>query len=372
VTTSLEGVRVLDLTRLPPGAYCTLLLSDLGADVVRVEPPGSDPMMGGIGVGLNRGKRSIALDLRHEQGNAVLARLAAWADVVVENNDPGLLESRGFGYRQAAEADPSLIWCSITGFGQDGPYAQWSGHDITYTASSGLLASLNADLPWHPQVVLAVPLGAMMATTGIVAALYEREHTGKGGQLDISLTESAQWLLAGTEGDLVGPPRGIPERPNRRLYQGSDGKYLTVAAAEPRAWRALCNGLGLDRLAEGRPGGDDPESTAKCIAEKFATRPVAEWVAELGPTGAAVGMVNLASDLRDDPHVRARRSLVEVDGTLVPASPIRRRDVNGPVPEAPLAPPPSVGGNTLDVLAETGLSVEEINQLESDGVVAAG
>lgn len=188
-----------------------------------------------------------------------------------------------------------------------------------------------------------MPLGAMMAATGIVAALYERKQTGKGDQLDISLAKSAQWLLSGTEGDLIGPPRGIPVRPNCRLYQGSDGKYLTVAAGEPRTWRALCNGLGLEDIAESRPGGDDREATANRIAEKFATRPAADWVAELGPSGTPVGMVNLASDLRDDPHVRARHSLVEVDGTLVPASPIRRRDVNGPVPEAPLAPPPSVG-----------------------------
>ena len=369
---SLDGVRVLDLTRLPPGAYCTVLLADLGADVVRVEPPGSNPMMGGVGVGLSRGKRSIALDLRHERGNEVLRRLAAWADVVVENNNPGQLESRGFGYRQAAEADPSLIWCSITGFGQDGPYAQWSGHDLTYTAHSGLLAAINPKLLWHPQMVLAVPLGAMMAATGIVAALYERQRTGKGGQIDISLAESASWLLAGTEGDLVGPPRGIPASPDRHLYRCSDGKYLTTAAAEPRTWRALCAGLGLDDLAEARPGGDDRDATRDRMAAIFATRPAAEWVAELGPRGAAVGMVHEASDLRSDPHVQARKSLIEVDGVLVPASPIRRRDLNGPVTEQTPAGSPSVGGATHEVLAAAGYTEQEIKELESDGVVAAG
>src|SRR5205823_329269 len=132
---------------------------------------------------------------------------------------------------------------------------------------------------------------------------------GKGGQIDISLAESASWLLAGTEGDLVGPPRGIPASPDRHLYKCSDGKYLTTAAAEPRTWRALCEGLGLDDLAESRPGGDDRDATRDRIAAIFATRPAAEWVAELGPRGAAVGMVHEASDLRSDPHVQARKSL---------------------------------------------------------------
>ncbi len=245
----LAGVRVLDLTRFPPGAYCTVLLGDLGADVCRVDMPGANPMMTGVGVGLSRGKRSVAVDMRHARGMEVIRKLAGRADVLVENNRPGDLEQRGFGYRQAAEAYPSLIWCSITGFGQDGPYAHWAGHDLTYTAHSGLLGALTPDLPWHPQVVLAIPFGALAAATGIAAALAERARTGRGCQIDVSLAEAATWALAGSDGEFSGHPWGIPVTAERRLYLCSDGRYVTVAAQEPRTWKALCEGLGLPELA---------------------------------------------------------------------------------------------------------------------------
>ncbi len=207
-TGPLAGIRVLDLTRFPPGAYCTVLLGDLGAEVCRVDVPGADPRLVGVGVGLSRGKRSVAVDLRHPRGSEVLRKLAGWADVLVENNRPGDLEERGFGYRHAAELYPSLIWCSITGFGQDGPYARWPGHDLTYTAHSGLLGALDPDLPWHPQVVLAIPFGALAAATGIAAALAERAHTGQGCHLDISLAEAATWALSGTDGEFRRTPVG--------------------------------------------------------------------------------------------------------------------------------------------------------------------
>jgi alpha-methylacyl-CoA racemase len=373
VSKPLDGVRVLDITRFPPGAYCTLLLGDLGADVVWLEAPGSSPMMAGIGVGLSRGKRSVVVDLRNPRSNEVLRRLAGWADVLVENNRPGELESRGFGYPQAAVEFPELIWCSITGFGQDGPYAQWAGHDLTYTAHSGLLTGINRDLPWHPQVVLAVPLGAMMAATGVVSALYERQRTGKGTHLDISLAESATWLLSGSDREINGNPWGIPVGADRRLYECSDGRYVTVAAAEPRTWAALTTGLGLADLAEGGvPRGDDVEAARTRIAEVFATRPAAEWVAELGPTGAAIGILNRGTDLPNDPHVQARGALVQVGDLHVPANPIRRRDLQGSIPQdAPLAPA-AVGADTRDVLAAAGYSADEIDELVSDGVVAVG
>jgi len=370
VSGPLDGVRVLDLTRFPPGAYCTVLLRDLGAEVVRLEPPGANPMMGGVGVGLSRGKKSVAVDLRHARGNEVLRRLAASVDVLVENNRPGELEGRGFGYRHAAEEMPSLIWCSITGFGQDGPYAMWPGHDLTYTAHSGLLNAINRDLPWHPQQVLAVPLGAMMAATGVVGALFERARTGRGTHLDISLAESATWLLSGSDGEINGNAWGIPVTPDRHLYRCGDGRWITTAAAEPRTWKALCEGLGLDDLVDTRPTGEAADAALERIAAAFATRPAAEWVAELGPKGAAIGMVNRGSDLPADPQVQARGSLVDVDGVLVPGNPIRRRTVDGPVVEPAPGPAPTVGGDTREVLAAAGYSPAEIDALRDDGVVA--
>ena len=366
----LSGVRVLDLTRFPPGAYCTVLLADLGAQVCRVDAPGANPMAGGVGVGLSRGKMSVGLDLRHPRGNEVLRRLAGWADVLVENNRPGDMEKRGFGYPQAAAEHPRLIWCSITGFGQDGPYATRPGHDLTYTAHSGLLAAINPDLPWHPQSVLAVPLGAMMAATGIASALLERERSGRGCQIDISLAEAATWLLSGSDGELAGSPWGIPVTPDRRLYECADGRFVTVAAAEPRTWAALCNGLGLGELAEARPSAEQAGDVTARLAAVFASRPAAEWVDLLGPLGAAVGAVNRGPDVVRDPQVRARGAVVEVAGIPVPANPIRLRDLNGPMSATATDPPPVVGGDTDLVLTAAGYTETEIGSLRSEGVVS--
>ncbi|HLG67727.1 MAG TPA: CaiB/BaiF CoA-transferase family protein [Acidimicrobiales bacterium] len=367
----LAGVRVLDLARFPPGAFCTELLAQLGAEVCRVDPPGSDPAMAGIGVGLSRNKKSVALDLRHPRGSEVLRRLAAWADVLVENNRPGDLDERGFGYRHAAEELPALIWCSITGFGQDGPYARWPGHDLTYTAHAGLLAALEPALPWHPQAMLAVPLGAQMAATGIVAALYERSRTGRGRQVDISLAESATWLLCGAEGAINGTASGIPASFDRRLYRCGDGRFVSVAAAEPRTWAALCTGLGLTDLAGRRPGHDEAEAVTARLAAAFAERPAAEWVRELGPAGAAVGAVNAGSDLAGDPQVAARGGLVEVEGVTVPANPIRFRSAAGALAGVPQVPPPAVGADTRPMLAAAGYSPAEVDELVGEGVVVA-
>jgi alpha-methylacyl-CoA racemase len=371
VTGPLTGVRVLDLTRFPPGAYCTVLLADLGADVCRVDAPGADLGMFGVGVGLSRGKRSVAVDQRHTQAPEIIRRLAGWADVLVENNRPGSMEERGFGYSQAAEAFPRLIWCSITGFGQDGPYAQWPGHDLTYTAHSGLLAAINPDLPWHPQSVVAIPLGAMLAATGVTSALLDRERTGRGCQIDISMAEAATWLLSGSDGELADRSYGIPVSPDRHLYECSDGRFVTVAAAEPRTWAALCQGLDLDLdLAATRGSPEEADRAVTLIGAAFATRPAAHWVETLGPVGAAIGAVHQGSSLVSDPQVVARQSVIEVADTVVPANPIRMRDLAGPRSVSNVSPPPLVGADTFDVLAEAGYSEAEITDLADAGAIA--
>jgi crotonobetainyl-CoA:carnitine CoA-transferase CaiB-like acyl-CoA transferase len=264
-----------------------------------------------------------------------------------------------------------LIWCSITGFGQDGPYATRPGHDLTYTAHSGLLAALGPPLPWHPQTTLAVPLGAMMAATGISAALVDRDRTGRGCQIDVSLAEAATWLLSGNDGELADSSWGIPFGPDRRLYECSDGRFITVAAAEPRTWAALCGGLGLaDLAAEGLPPRDRAEEVTARLATVFATRPAAEWVDLLGPLNAAIGAVNQGSDVVNDPQVQARGSIVSVAGRSVPGNPIRMRDMQGPRSGTATSPPPEVGADTTAALAAAGYSDAEIEALRSEGAIA--
>jgi alpha-methylacyl-CoA racemase len=364
----LAGVVVLDLTRLPPGAFATVLLADLGATVIRVESPRGRLFDGPIG--LNRGKYSVAVDLRHPRGYEVLRRLVAHADVLIENERPGAMDERGFGYQQAAAEFPRLVWCSVSGYGQDGPYAQWSGHDLSFAAHSGLLSAINPELPWAPQLILPIPVGALMASVGILAALRERDRTGAGCQLDISLSESATWLLSSSDGIFSGPPRGVPGGPDRRLYECADDTWIAVTSAEPRTWAALCQGLGLPDLDGTLHQWPAPSVVADRLADVFLTRRAEDWVASLGPLGASVVRVNRGPELRDDPQATARNVLQEVGGVTVPRSPIRIKDAGtGERPPAPTFPPPPVGTDTRAVLEKAGLSSAAIDELLESGAI---
>jgi alpha-methylacyl-CoA racemase len=363
----LRDVTVLDLTRLPPGGFCTVMLADLGADVIRVESRRGRRYDGPIG--LNRGKRSVAVDLRHERGTEVLRRLAASADVLVENERPGAMEERGFGYAHAAKELPGLVWCSLSGYGQDGPYAGLPGHDLSFAAHSGLLTALHPDLPWQPDLILPIPLGAMTAVVGIVSALWERDRTGLGCQLDVSLSEAATWLLSSADGTLDGGGRRIPAGPDRHLYECADGAWVAVTCAEPPTWAALCAGLDLPDLVDALHRWPDPEATTERVAAVFRTRTAVAWLAELVPRGASVVRVNRGPDLRTDPQAAARGVVQEVGGVSVPRTPLRFRDPDGERPPAPTHPPTPAGSDTAAVLAAAGLSPAEIEELTAAGVV---
>jgi alpha-methylacyl-CoA racemase len=363
----LTGVTVLDLAPLPPGSYCTVLLADLGADVIRVEPTTGRRYEGPVG--LNRGKRSVAVDLRHPRGPQVLRQLAAHADVLIEHEPPGAMDERGFGYSHAAQELPALIWCSLSGFGQDGPYARWGGHDLSIAAHSGLLDAINPDLPWYPQQILPIPVGALMASVGILAALRERDRTGIGCQLDISLSESATWLLSSADDTLKPSRRGIPAGPDRHLYECAEGTWIAVAAAEPRSWNALCGALGLGDLIDTLHQWEDPEAVTDRLASTFRRRRADEWVAELGPLGTSVVRVNRGPDLRHDPQITARGVFQPVGDLEVPRSPIRFRDGQGERPPITTFAPHPAGADTRAVLEEAGLGAAQIDELERSGAV---
>jgi crotonobetainyl-CoA:carnitine CoA-transferase CaiB-like acyl-CoA transferase len=368
----LAGLRVLDLTAMPPGAFCTLQLADLGAEVVRIEPPaqaGRKSLVVGM-PSLSRGKRSITLDQRNPASTEVLQRLAQASDVLVENARPGAMSARGFGYPEAAEIAPRLIWCSITGFGQDGPAAEWSGHDLSYAGHSGLLGALSPELPWHPGAMLSVPLGAMTATSAILAALLQRATTGKGCHVDTSLSESSLWLLTGAPGALAEGYSGIAPTHDRRLYACADGRYISVAAAEPRTWEALCTGVDATDLADQlRATGEDSARVAARLEAIFRTRPAAEWVARLAPAGAAVNAVNVGTDIARDPQHAARGAIVTVSGIDMPASPIRLSDVAGARSGTATDEPATVGEHTDQVLEAAGFSPAEIADLRTSAIV---
>ncbi len=376
----LSHLKVLDLSRMYPGAFCTLLLSDLGADVLKVEGPGAgdgmrfmtaDPFKAAH-VALNRGKRSITLDLRNPKAPEVLRRLVAHVDVVVESHRPGALDKLGIGYEQLREVNPRLIWCSLTGFGPDGPHAHAPGHDITYLGYSGLLSLLGGGRgkPPIPDIVVAVPLGGVLGAVGILAAVVGRERTGTGTRVDASLVDGAMWLISeDIARAATSPGPGWGTFAAREIYRCADGLMVTVAASEAKPWALLCEALRLPDLVAHVHGVDEEATTAR-LAEAFAAQPAAHWVVTPGLAGG-VGPINGPADLVDDPHVVARQGLVNIEGTTTPvlASPLRFDGASAAESSHGLRPAPGLGEQTEAALAAAGFSAEEIAALRADGVV---
>jgi len=370
----LTGIRVLDLSRLHPGALCTRLLADLGAEVLRVEQPGPGDLLRtipGAHAAYNHGKRSMTLDLRHDAAPAVLRRLAADADVLVESARPGSLDRTGIGFAQLGAVNPGLVWCSLTGFGQASPYADRPAHDLSFLGYSGLLSLLAGDsVPATPDVVIAVPIGALVAVIGILAALRERDRKGRGRLVDTSILDAASWLLSEHVARVSeGGAAGWGVSASRRAYRCADGRLLALAAAEPRPWRALCAALDLPDLVD-RLYAPAAEQTAMAerLAALFASRPMAAWV-QLLPE-AAVGPVSTVPDLLHDPHVRARGNLLELeDGATVLRSPVRLAGAGDDASAGSPAHAPACGEHTDLVLAKAGFTQSEIATLRREKAV---
>ena len=383
----LEHLRILDLSRLLPGPYCTLLFADLGADVIKVEELGKGdyirwmpPMAGEVSSGLlalNRGKRSMTLDLKKPEGVATMKRLVRTADVVLESFRPGVMDRLGVGYDDLSKENERLVYCALTGFGQDGPYKMRAGHDINYLGYAGVLDIIGerGGPPVVPGVQIAdVGGGGLMAAVGILAALSERDRTGRGRFVDISMMDGAvSWLQMHAQAFAI---TGVtPERGTMRLsggpacyriYRCGDGKYVTVGALEPQFWAALCEALGVPDLIEQQYAPEEEQAVMhKRLEEIFLQKSRDEWVAELGHLDACFGPVNDLGEALDDPHVRARAMVREVPSPLGPV-----RTVGNPLKmigdeQPPLRPAPGLGEHTDEVLKEAGFGPEEIESLRT-------
>ncbi len=382
---ALHGIRVLDFTRYIPGPYCTMLLGDLGADVVKVEePPQGDPTRAvpppvgedaAAHAALNRNKRSIVVDLRQRAGIAIARRLAASSDVLVEAFRPGVLSRRGLGAEPLRAENPRLVYCSVSGYGQDGPLAQRAGHDVDYVALGGLLGcNRDADgRPVLPAAQLGDMTGALVATIGILAALQARERTGRGQLVDVSLLEGvlalltvpATRLMAG--GTLTNELAGSFACYN--VYACRDGRHIAVGALEPKFWEALCRALALPELI-GRQWatGERGREAIETLARTFAGRDRDEWIRELASADACVEPV---LDLGEAAaQTQAWRSITEerVGGAAF-------RTVRAPLrlsatPVATRRGAPRLGEHTSGVLGELGYGAPEIEALRASGVVA--
>jgi alpha-methylacyl-CoA racemase len=384
VTGPLDGVRILDLTRLLPGSYCTLLLADLGADVVKVEEPGrgdyirwAPPLVNGVGAAhraLNRGKRSVSIDLKAIGGPDALRRLVRGADALVESFRPGVMDRLGLGFNLLAELNPRLVYCAITGYGQDGPYRDRAGHDIDYLGYAGILGATGPreGPPVLPSVQIGDFGGGMAAALGLLAGLRHADATGKGRFVDVSMLDVAvswtgvlmSWYLA--TGDV--PGRGSMPLTGGlacyRTYRCADGRFLAVGALEPQFWRTLCLRLGLPELVDDHLAPDRQEEMARRLAGVFESRPRRDWVADLAELEACVAPVNDAAEALLDPHVRHRGLVAETGGHPVGPGPAIR--AGGP---AALRPAPALGEHTDQVLGEAGVTAAEIAALRRGGAL---
>lgn len=380
----LTGVRVLDLTRLLPGPFCTMLLADMGADVIKVEEPGrgdymrwTPPLVDGQSAlfnAINRNKRSLTLNLKSDTGRELLMRLIERADVLVEGNRPGVMERLGLGWDVIHARNPKLVMCSITGYGQDGPFASRAGHDLNYMATAGALG-LNGDQGSPPRPlpvqVADVGGGGLQPAVAILGALVGVHRGRDGRRLDASMTDGAvSWLaleLAATgAGETVS--RGDQRLAGRyacyRVYACKDGGFYSVGALEPKFWATLCHAVGKpDLVGPQFAEGDEGARVHQAMEAVFASRTRSEWERDLAGLEVCCEPVLELSEVSSHPQIAARR-LIERRGAQIevrPAIPMRadwrRLDA------------PGLGEHTAEILAEVGVDPSHLDTLRKEGVV---
>lgn len=389
---ALEGVTVLDLTRLLPGAFCSQLMADMGAEVIKIEDPrGGDYNRGwepraktesGSFLLLNRNKKSVTLNLKTEEGHGAFMRLARNADIVLEGFRPGVMERLGLGYETLKAENPGIICCSISGYGQGGPLRLAPGHDINYLGTAGALQLFGkaGEGPMVPGLSIAdVGGGSLMASTGILAALYSRSVTGEGQYIDISMTDGAvawlalhgaDYLFGGTE------PRGgerpwIGQAPCYNIYRCADGRYVALGALEPHFWERFCDLAGLPAaLRTHYPQGDEAGRQRDALAALFQNRTRDEWAAAGEAADIPLTAVNDMGEAFRHPQLAHREMLQHVD-----------HPVEGRVPQLgfPIKlhgtpcdirmPPPQLGEHNAEVLSRAGYSETEIAAMKAGGAI---
>ena len=393
----LEGIRVLDLSRLAPGPFCSMLLGDLGADVVLVEAPPEalhSVLTGPLSAegdeeterarahnALGRNKRSIILDLRKEEARQVFYRLAESADVVLEGFRPGVVKRLGVDYETLRPLNPRLVYCSLSGYGQDGPYAGMVGHDINYISVGGALGAIG--WPGQPP---AIPLnliadfagGGLHAAFAILAALLAREKTGRGQQVDIAMSDGVLYLMAMLftlyfhSGGEVRPGEHLLNggAPYYNVYQTSDGGWISVGSLEPHFFANLCRALGREDLIPYQLDASKRDEVFSVFRERFRTRTRDEWFERLKQHDICVAPVYSLEEAAADPHNRARNMVVEVDHPGL--GPIRQVGIGPKFSETPGAirtTAPRPGQHTDEVLAAAGYTREQIEGLRTLGAV---
>jgi crotonobetainyl-CoA:carnitine CoA-transferase CaiB-like acyl-CoA transferase len=374
MTTPLHGLRLLDLSRQLPGPFCSTVLADLGMDTLIIANP-TDPF--GVGIPfMGRNKRSMTLNLKSERGREIFLRLIDDADVLLEGFRPGVMQRLGIDYATLSARNPRLIYCAISGYGQDGPYRDRVGHDVNYLGFAGVLNFIGTSdgPPVIPGVQIAdIGAGALMAAIGILSAVIARHQTGRGQFVDIAMMDGAvMWNVYHLLLHLIGqdPQRGTAQLTGRyacyATYETRDGRYVTVGAYEPHFWATLCRHFGREDFIE-QQWAEAPARTTilEFFRNAFRQKTLAEWMAELGEKEICFGPVNTIDDVFADPQVRHRGMIVDAAEGRTIGHPIKLSDT----PASNRSAPPTFGQHTDEVLARLRFSAADIAQLRADGIV---
>ncbi len=392
----LEHITVLDLTRVLSGPYCTMLLADMGARVIKIEQPGKGDDTRGWGppfldgesayfLSINRNKESITLDFKRPEGRALLERLAAKSDVLVENFRPGTLARVGFDYATLHEKYPRLVYCSISGFGQTGPRRDEPGYDAVIQAEGGLM-SITGDAdgpPYRLGVAIADIVSGMFAAYGISMALLARERTGRGQHVDLGMLDAVTALLTYQAGNYFATGRAPGRLGNRHpsivpyeTFAASDGDFV-IAVGNDELWKKFCAAInletmdGIERFATNRDRVMHYDALRPLIAGKLRTRTRREWIDILGRDGVPCGSVRDLNEVFADPQLRARGMLASImHETIGPLTltgvPVKLSDTPGDVRMAP----PRLGEHTAAILRdEAGLDAPAIDRLREQRII---
>lgn len=384
--TALKDLKVVDFSKFLPGPYCTWILADLGADVIRIENPrelakqrrvfGWDKLSDEENARLRahdilaRGKKSVLIDPGSDDGRAAILKLIETADILVEDYRPGVMASMGYGWPEMAALNSRLIYCSVTLCGQTGPYALKPGHDPVALAVAGALSRMgeDPDRPAFPGVPVADLLSGSNAVIGILAAVIARAGTGKGQQVDIAMSDSSLALIANVlsrNPDLAkAPPKGM-HRADSGIWRCADGEWLVTTDMEPRYWRIFVETIGLPDLADKQMDKANWPAMKDRIAQVIATRPRAQWLDILDAAGTQFAPILTVAQALDDPHNIARGMILDVPapggGTVRhTGTPIHLSDT----PAAPPAAARPAGADTRDVLTALGYTNAQIDALE--------
>jgi crotonobetainyl-CoA:carnitine CoA-transferase CaiB-like acyl-CoA transferase len=391
----LKGIKVLDLTRALAGPYCTMLLADYGAEVIKVELPGTGDDTRGWGppfiqgesayfLSINRNKKSLTLDMKNPKSKDILERMIKQSDVLVENFRPGAADRLGLGYEQVKKLNPKIIYCSISGFGQDGPYRELPGFDQTLQGMGGMM-SITGEPDGPPMkvgVAIADISGGMFAGFGIMLALFHREKTGKGQWVDTSLLDSqiawltyraGEFFVSGKLPEKVGS--GHPMIVPYQAFKAKD-EYINIAVGNDQLWKRFCKVINMENIM------DDPKfaTNAKRVENRkeliailskiIETKTGAEWLKLIEDAGIPAGPIYTLDKLFSDPQVLHRKMMVELEhpkaGKIkVTGVPVKLSETPGEI----TAPPPGLGQHNKEVLRDLGYSAEEIEKLIADKVV---